>query len=135
MDDGVKQLVRQRAGNCCEYCRVQQRYYLDSTFHVEHIVAQQHRGSDNPDNLALACHLCNNKKGPNLSGIDPETNELARLFHPRTDIWSKHFHLEESGRIVGLSPVGRTTVYVLDMNSTIRIEIRREIIRLEAKKL
>jgi hypothetical protein len=30
-------------------------------------------GSDDPDNLALACHHCNLHKGPNLAGVDPRT--------------------------------------------------------------
>ena len=132
MDDAIRQFVRQRAGNRCEYCRVHQRYYPDFTFHVEHIVAKQHRGTDDPGNLALACHLCNRKKGPNLTGIDPDTGEFTRLFNPRMDVWEEQFRLDPSGEIVGLTDLGRTTAYVLDMNSEIRIQIRREILRLEA---
>ena len=30
------------------------------------------------DNLALACIDCNLHKGPNLTGIDPETNQVTR---------------------------------------------------------
>jgi 5-methylcytosine-specific restriction endonuclease McrA len=130
MDDEVKQFVRQRADNHCEYCKVHQRYYPDFAFHVEHIIARQHRGPDNPDNLALACHLCNSKKGPNLSGIDPATGELTRLFNPRADVWNEHFRLEESGFIMGLTPIGRTTVYVLGMNTDLRIQIRLGIAQL-----
>jgi 5-methylcytosine-specific restriction endonuclease McrA len=130
MDDEVKQFVRQRADNHCEYCKVHQRYYPDFAFHVEHIIARQHRGPDNPDNLALACHLCNSKKGPNLSGIDPATGELTRLFNPRADVWNEHFRLEESGFIMRLTPIGRTTVYVFGMNTDIRIQIRLGIAQL-----
>lgn len=133
MDDATKQLVRQRAHSRCEYCGIHQRYYPDFTFHIEHIVARQHQGTEDLTNLALACHLCNNKKGPNLSGIDPDTGEMTRLFNPRADIWDEHFHLEDSGVIVGLTPVGRTTVYVLDMNSGIRRQIRRRVAQIETK--
>jgi len=124
MDDATKHFIRQRARNCCEYCRVPQEYYPDFTFHIEHIVARQHGGVEEVANLAFACHLCNRKKGPNLSGIDPDTRELTRLFNPRTDVWTEHFRLDESGFIVGLTPVGRTTAYVLGMNSSVRIQIR-----------
>ncbi|HXK00748.1 MAG TPA: HNH endonuclease [Verrucomicrobiae bacterium] len=48
--------------------------------HVEHIIAKQHGGSGDAENLALACHRCNLQKGPNLTGIDPQTAEVARLF-------------------------------------------------------
>ena len=130
MDDATKHFTRQRAHNRCEYCGVHQQYYPDSTFHIEHIVARQHGGSEDAANLALACHLCNNKKGPNLSGIDSDTSELIRLFNPRTDVWNEHFRLEDSGFIVGLTPIGRTTAYVLGMNSGIRVQIRLRIAQL-----
>ena len=131
MDDETKQFVRRRAEDRCEYCGVHQRYYPDFTFHTEHIVARQHRGPDELGNLALACHLCNNKKGPNLSGIDPDTGELTRLFNPRTDIWNAHFRLEGDGLILGLTPIGRTPAYVLGMNVAVRVQIRRVIVHLE----
>lgn len=132
MDDALKQFVRERAEFRCEYCRVHQRYYPDYMFHVEHVVARQHLGSDEADNLALACHLCNNKKGPNLSGIDQDTGRLTRLFHPRHDNWNEHFRLNADGTINGLTGIGRTTVHVLGMNTDIRVQIRHQILRLEA---
>ncbi len=130
----TKEHVRRRASDRCEHCRVPQWCYPDFTFHVEHIVARQHRGSDDLDNLAFACHLCNNKKGPNLAGIAPDTGELTRLFHPRRDVWDEHFRLDGSGRLLGLTPIGRTTACVLDMNAGVRVRIRREIMRLEARR-
>lgn len=132
MDDETKGFVRARAGHRCEYCGIHQRFYPRWTFHVEHIVARQHGGRDDPDNLALACHLCNRKKGPNLSGVDPATNQLTRLFNPRADTWEHHFRLESSGRIVGLSDIGRTTTHLLDLNAESRIQIRRAIGTLES---
>ena len=76
-------LVWSRAGHRCEYCRLQQEDEPFYRLHVEHIVAKQHGGTDDPDNLALACHHDNEHKGPNLSGIDPQTGKVVRLFHPR----------------------------------------------------
>lgn len=78
--------------------------------------------------------VCNNKKGPNLSGIDPDTGELTRLFNPRTDTWNAHFWLESDGLIVGLTPIGRTIAYVLGVNVAVRVQIRRVIAQLEAVK-
>ena len=66
MDAGSRRYVRTRAEHRCEYCRIYQRLYPDFAFHIEHIVAKQHGGIDELDNLALSCHLCNSKKGPNL---------------------------------------------------------------------
>ena len=89
-------------------------------------MAQQHHGGNDESNLALACHFCNYHKGPNLTGMDPETDELIRLFNPRIDIWSHHFCIQ-AGRIIGLTPVGRTTVDVLNMNRPDRVRIRVEL--------
>ena len=67
--------MRDRAGNRCEYCRIHQQHYI-ITFHIEHIVAQQHHGGSDEANLVLACHFCNRHKRPNLAGMDPTTGEL-----------------------------------------------------------
>ena len=122
METATRSQVRARAGDRCEYCRIHQRQYV-LTFHVEHIVARQHGGSDDAANLALACHACNRYKGPNLAGLDPDTGHLTRLFHPRTDAWTTHFVLQ-AGRILGRTPVGRATVQVLNMNQPERVRTR-----------
>ena len=54
MDASVQDLVRRRADNRCEYCLLRQEY-SELTHHIEHIVAKQHGGRDDIDNLALAC--------------------------------------------------------------------------------
>ena len=86
MDAAIRDLVRRRAGNRCEYCRLPQSALPHAPFHVEHVVAKQHGGSDDTVNLALACDRCNLHKGPNLSGIDTETGVTVPLFHPRKDV-------------------------------------------------
>ena len=88
-----------------------------------------HRGSDEPDNLALACQLCNLLKGPNLTSIDPATEKLERLFHPRREVWSDHFRLE-GARIIGITAVGRTTAWLMEMNSDDRVDLRATLIEL-----
>ena len=91
---------------------------------TEHVRARQHRGTDDPDNLALACVRCNLNKGPNLTGVDPRTDAVVPLFHPRTDVWEDHFAW--SGiEIVGRTPTGRATVDTLKMNEERRLEVRR----------
>src|SRR5579862_4883345 len=82
MDAATRDFVRRRASECCEYCRLRQKD-SELTHHVEHIVAKQHGGSDDPNNLALACHRCNLHKGPNLTGIDPQTGQTAPLLRDR----------------------------------------------------
>jgi 5-methylcytosine-specific restriction endonuclease McrA len=87
MDAATRELVRRRAGDCCEYCRLKQEDLPFAVFQVEHIVARKHGGDDDPANLALACERCNAHKGTNLSGIDSETGEINTLFHPRRQAW------------------------------------------------
>lgn len=95
-------------------------------FHLEHVVAQQHRGGDAPSNLAFACHRCNCFKGTNLTGIDPTSRKITRLFHPRRHKWSRHF--EWSGAIlIGKTAIGRTTVVVLQINDPESVREREEI--------
>ena len=126
MDAAGRDVVRRRAGNRCEYCLLRQQYNR-LTHHVEHIIAKQHGGRDDADNLALACHRCNLRKGPNLAGVDPVSGELAPLFHPRRDRWTEHFQFR-GVRIEGLTPVGRATVHVLAMNDARRVELRSELL-------
>ena len=120
--------IRRRAGGRCEYCRLPETSLPAALFHIEHVIARQHGGDNRPSNLALACHRCNLHKGPNLAGIDADTGELAPLFNPRSDRWEEHFELRGSV-IVGLTPTGRTTVRVLDMNAPERVRLRASLFR------
>lgn len=124
MQARLREQVRQRASNRCEYCRLRPEQDRFHPFHVEHIIARKHGGTDDLNNLALACHQCNLHKGTNLSGLDPDTNEMVRLFRPRQDRWPDHF-ARDGSRIAGLTAIGRTTAWLLQMNSEERLELRR----------
>ena len=128
MDAATNQFVRQSAGNRCEYCHLPQEF-SGLRFHIEHIVARQHRGTDATDNLALACPECNLHKGTNLSGVDPDTGTVTLLFHPRRDRWANHFTIVD-GSIVGKTPTGRTTAWLLEMNATERVRMRQTLLKL-----
>ncbi|MBI2929109.1 MAG: HNH endonuclease [Verrucomicrobia bacterium] len=123
MDARLRQFVRQRANFRCEYCGIREDQETLFAFHVEHIIPRKHAGATHPDNLALACLHCNACKGTNVAGYDPDTGQLTRLFDPRRDQWSVHF-AREGARIVGLTPVGRVTVWLLRMNEDNRPELR-----------
>ncbi len=127
MEVALRNFVRQRAGNRCEYCRLHQRHTPLFTFHIEHIRAKQHGGTDNSFNLALACTRCNRAKGPNLSSVDPVTGQMVRLFNPREDIWEAHFAFQ-GAIIVGRTPEGRATVDLLKMNEPKRARTRATLI-------
>ena len=126
MDAATRNLVRQRADNRCEYCLLRQEY-SHMAHHIEHIVAKQHGGSDDLDNLALACHRCNLCKGPNLTSVDMETGRIVPLFHPRRDRWTEHFAWS-GPRIEGLTATGRATVLALGMNDARRLDLRAGIL-------
>ena len=114
MDARVKLLVRRRARFRCEYCHFPERF-AELRFQVDHIVARQHAGRTVLENLALACFRCNSHKGTSLSGVDPESAQVVRLFHPRNDIWVEHFAWA-GPELLGLTPIGRATVFVLRVN-------------------
>lgn len=122
MDAATRDLVRRRAGDRCEYCLIRGEH-MTTSLQMEHIIARQHGGDDDPANLALACGPCNLHKGPNVAGIDPASGQLVALFHPRRDVWADHFALQGPA-IIGLTPTGRATASVLAMNS-VRRERRR----------
>jgi hypothetical protein len=126
MDDALKSLVRRRAGDICEYCRLPQSASRFVRFHIEHIIACQHGGPTEADNLALACSFCNFHKGPNIASLDPESNALAPLYHPRRDRWSDHFRWDGT-LAVGLSAIGRATIRLLAMNDWQRVELRENL--------
>ena len=119
----VRAHVRERAQNSCEYCQLHQSDSPLAALHVEHIIPKVHGGTDDLENLALACIDCNLHKGTNLTGLDPETNELTELFHPRRQDWDEHFEWQ-GVQLVGKTAVGRTTIRVLNMNADDQIALR-----------
>ena len=123
MDSRTRSRVRERAGDRCEYCGLHREDSPLAALHVEHIVPKVHGGSDDPENLALACIDCNLHKGTNLTGVDPETNRVTALFHPRRDRWEDHFEWHGI-HIAGKTAVGRTTLRVLRMNSEDQLALR-----------
>jgi 5-methylcytosine-specific restriction endonuclease McrA len=125
MDAKTREFVRQRADRVCEYCRIPQEATPLIPFHVEHTIARQHGGDDDPNLLALACDRCNAYKGTNLTSIGPDSREVVSLFNPRQDVWTEHFMIR-GGEIAGISPKGRATVRLLNMNAPRRVQLREE---------
>ena len=126
MDAAVREFVRLRAGERCEYCLLPD-VSDEWPFHVEHVIAKQHGGGGEVENLCWSCSRCNYYKGPNIASVDRQTAQLTPLYNPRKQTWKVHFALRKS-RIVGLTAVGRITVRLLHMNETQRLELRRDLI-------
>jgi len=119
----VRTQVRERAHNACEYCHLHQDDSPLAVLHIEHIIPKVHGGTDDLDNLALACIDCNLHKGTNLTGIDPQTGDVTELFHPRQENWNEHFE-SQAVYLIGRTAIGRTTIRVLNMNSDDQVTLR-----------
>ncbi|MBX3415376.1 MAG: HNH endonuclease [Pirellulales bacterium] len=126
MDQSLRAIVRDRAQETCEYCCLPQAASRFVNFHIEHVIARQHGGLTQLENLALACNHCNFHKGPNIASVDPESSELVPLYHPRRDRWAEHF-MWQGVTIVGKTAVGRATARLLSMNSWQRLELRENL--------
>lgn len=109
--------VRREAGDRCGYCLSPQSLTL-GRLHIEHIIPLAAGGTNERDNLWLACSLCNGHKADKTMVRDPVTDEDVRLFNPRLDDWFEHFEWSTDGiRVVGLTPIGRATVSALQLDS------------------
>jgi 5-methylcytosine-specific restriction endonuclease McrA len=122
----VRDQVRQRARGRCEYCGIPD-VFAPHTYHVDHIISQKHRGSDEIVNLAWACFRCNTNKGTDIAAYDSQAGTLEPLYNPRTQEWDNHFRLD-GVTIVGITPIGRATLILLDMNHPAQVEARTELV-------
>ncbi|MGB3298576.1 MAG: HNH endonuclease signature motif containing protein [Phormidesmis sp.] len=122
----LRQMVKQRAGNRCEYCLIHQTFSVYN-HEIDHVIATKHGGQTKQENLVLSCLPCNRHKGSDLTSIDPKMEEITPLFNPRTHPWEKHFKLKEN-TIIGLSATGRTTVFLLQFNEPSRLQLRQALI-------
>jgi len=123
IDADLRRRVRERAADRCEYCGLEQADSPLARLQIEHVRPRKHDGTDDFDNLALACIDCNLAKGPNVAGIDPATQTLCELYNPRRHGWDDHFE-RRGAWISGRTTLGRTTVAVLRMNSDDQVQLR-----------
>lgn len=116
IDDATKEIVRRRANYLCEYYHSPERIST-TRFTVDHLIPKSIGGSDELNNLALACRRCNERRYNFVAGYDSETKAIVLLFNPRQQIWLEHFLWSANGRtIVGVTPTGRATCKRLDIN-------------------
>ncbi|OGO41835.1 MAG: HNH endonuclease [Chloroflexi bacterium RBG_16_57_9] len=121
--------LRLEAGDRCGYCQTQQALAY-GPLEVDHIVPTSAGGSDDIENLWLACRPCNLYKGGQVYGRDPQSGRRLRLFDPRRQIWRRHFRWSEDGTyVIGLTACGRVTVVALNLNNPFAVETRRHWVR------
>lgn len=123
MKRSMRAFVRSRASRRCEYCQLHELDLPLFSFHIEHILPKKHGGIDDPKQLAWSCHYCNLARSCNLSGRDSMTGRIVVLFNPRRQRWHRHF--EWVGPVLsGLTPCGRATIAVLNINVPHRVDLR-----------
>lgn len=119
-------LVRERAGDKCEYCLLSKTHSFLS-FHIDHIISQKHGGDNLISNLAWSCPQCNYHKGSDLGTRLAGQPEIIPLFNPRLNSWGDHFIIK-GGRIVGLTDIGKATEKLLQFNASERLAQRQILI-------
>jgi hypothetical protein len=128
LSDRRREQVRERAGQRCEYCRCPDSHSTAS-FVVDHIRPRSRGGRSDLDNLAFACTGCNQPKHDHITASDPETGESAPLYNPRRDRWAEHFAWwGDSSEVRGLTPTGRATVTLLELNRSGVVNLRRALV-------
>ena len=122
----LRRLVQQRADRRCEFCLMPETGAF-LPHEIDHVIAEKHGGETSEQNLAWTCAVCNKRKGSDLTSIDPHSGEIVALFHPRQDYWSDHFKLAGAA-IEPLTPTGRFTVRLLQLNHPDRVEERQALV-------
>jgi 5-methylcytosine-specific restriction endonuclease McrA len=124
ISEALQRQVRSRAGHLCEYCHASEKWQY-VTFTVDHVIPISVGGTNDFDNLALACFHCNRRKWNRLMAIDPGSGKMVKLFNPRKADWQEHFVWSSNRiRLVGLTLVGQVTIEALRLNRNRVLEIR-----------
>lgn len=126
MDASLQEKVRQLAAGSCEYCRIPETA-VKLPFQFDHIIARQHGGKTVASNISYSCLPCNKHKGPNIAGIDPKTQKMVPLFHPRRHKWHRHFRWD-GPYLRGRTAIGRATIVVLAINEPVYVAVRQTLL-------
>jgi 5-methylcytosine-specific restriction endonuclease McrA len=125
ISEAVRDRVRASAQDRCGYCQSLQKYVL-GILEIEHIIPKAAGGSDEEENLWLACRLCNSYKGVQTQGQDPESDRNVQLFNPRLQQWTRHFIWINNGtHIEGITACGRATVVAMQLNNPYAVPVRQ----------
>lgn len=120
----LRDLVRQKANFLCEYCHTAEHWQL-TRFTIDHILPISLGGTDNQENLALACFHCNRRKSNKISVLQTGDAEEVQLFNPRTMLWSDHFiWSRDAVTIVPLTAIGKATIRLLRLNDPRLAQLR-----------
>ena len=124
----IREKIENRANKLCEYCLSPLEFSPDP-FSIEHIFPLAKGGTNNLENLALACQGCNGSKSTKTEAFDLVSQTISSFYNPRKDIWREHFMWNEDfTEIIGITAKGRVTVKVLKLNRQRVINLRRILI-------
>lgn len=125
ISETVQALVRERGRYLCEYCHASEKWQY-VRFTVDHVVPLSLGGTNDLENLAIACFHCNRRKTNRLSVTDPQSGSEVPLFNPRQHRWQDHFIWSADGLfIVGLTTIARITIETLALNRERVLNIRQ----------
>jgi HNH endonuclease len=121
----LQEKIRFQAKNRCGYCWLPQN--LNPTLlEIEHLQPIANGGTDEEENLWLACRECNSHKSAKTHGFDEKSGKRIKLFNPRKQNWNRHFKFsEDKTEIIGKTACGRATVEALKLNNEILVSVRR----------
>jgi len=126
----LRQRIAERAQYRCGYCLAREDL-LGDFLQVEHILPKSLGGTNDEENLCLACAMCNDAKWAKTHAHDPISNTYVALFNPNKQKWSEHFCWGSDGSImIGLTSCGRATIAVLHLNHPHRVRVRKFWIKL-----
>ncbi|MBC7797267.1 MAG: HNH endonuclease [Pyrinomonadaceae bacterium] len=121
----LRNKIIKSANNRCGYCQFPQDL-IPIPFEIEHILPTAEGGTNDEENLWLACRFCNGFKLAKTHAVDPQTNAETRLFNPRTQIWNEHFEFsQDNTEILGKTACGRATILALKMNNARTVNARK----------
>jgi len=124
MRGGPYKFVASRAKHLCEYCHAPEAFF-NNRLQIDHIIPKAFGGTDDSENLALACPSCNSHKYQKQFALDRVLKKSVRLFNPRRDAWEKHFRWNRTQtRILGRTAIGRATISALKMNRRRQVDAR-----------
>jgi hypothetical protein len=116
--------VRRAAKNRCGYCLLPQAITA-SLLEVEHLLPLAQGGTDDEENLWLACRDCNGHKSDKVYIFDYVTEQTLKLFNPRAQSWRQHFKFSaDKTKIIGVTACGRATVIALRLNNEQAVNAR-----------
>ncbi len=129
ISERLRQTIREQAKYRCGYCLMHQRHVY-APMEIDHLNPRSHGGSDDEENLWLACPFCNIYKSNLADGVDDATGERIPLFNPRRQRWLDHFKFGiDRAEIIGITPCGRATLKALRINDVDPLEYRRLLVK------